>query len=107
MVEGKKNVMVLWFLIAGSNPAPSTNAEGRVETIPASRRKHLLRSLARWEAKATDERFMKQRYGPCEPSDRNGIEIDFKANGVERDGIQPVSTAKGKEVISESMQMDR
>ena len=49
------------YYTAGSNPAPSTNAEGRVETIPASRQKHLLRSLARWEAKATDERFMKQR----------------------------------------------
>ena len=38
---------------------------------------------------------------------RNGIERDRQADGVERDGIQPVSTARGNEVISESMQMDR
>ena len=33
---------------------------------------------------------------------QNGIEIDLKDDGSERDGIQPVSTAGVNEVISES-----
>ena len=34
---------------------------------------------------------------------RNGIERDRQADGVERDGIQPVSTARRDKVISESV----
>ncbi len=33
---------------------------------------------------------------------RNGIERDRQADGVEIDGIQPVSTARSDKVISES-----
>ena len=32
--------------------------------------------------------YEKNGGGPCEPSDRNGIEIDLKTDGVERDGIE-------------------
>ena len=38
------------YYTAGSNPAPSTNAEGRIEIIPVSRQKHLLRSLRRYSS---------------------------------------------------------
>ena len=38
------------YYIAGSNPAPSANAEGRAEAIPVSRQKHLLRSLRRYSS---------------------------------------------------------
>ena len=34
----------------GSTPSPSTNAEGRIEIIPVSRQKHLLRSLRRYSS---------------------------------------------------------
>ena len=80
------------------------NAEGRAEANPASRRNHLLRSLARWGSQGTSKRkvYEKNGGGPCELSDRNGIERDLKADGVERDGIQPVSTTRRNEVISES-----
>ena len=71
----------------------STNAEGRIEIIPVSRQKHLLRSQARW----VEPRLQ----GPCEILSRNGSERDLKADGVERDGIQPVSTAGRNEVSSE------
>ena len=47
--------------VAGSRPASSTNAEGRAEANPVSRQNHLLRSLARWRAKAhPKEKFMKK-----------------------------------------------
>jgi len=64
----------------------------------------LLRSLARWQAKAhPKEKFMK-KMGEARVNhrNRNGSERDLKANGVERDGIQPVSTTRRNEVISES-----
>ena len=79
------------------------NAKGRAEANPASRQNHLLRSLARWESQGTSKRkvYEKNGGGPCEPSDRNGSEIDLKADGVEKDGNQPVSTTGRNEVISE------
>ena len=47
-----------------------------------------------------------RRLSPYEPHEertaRNGIERDLTAEGVEIDGIQPVSTAGGDKVISES-----
>ena len=51
---------------------------------------------------STRKVYEKNGGGPCEPSDRNGIEIDLKADGVERDGIQPVSTVGSDKVSSES-----
>ena len=67
------------YYIAGSNPAPSTNAEGRAEAIPVSRQKHLLRSPTRCKQPGRK---------PVRCTGQNGIEIDLKADGVERDGIE-------------------
>ena len=48
-----------------------------------------------------------RRLSPYEPHEertaRNGIERDLTAEGVEIDGIQPVSTARSDKVISESV----
>ena len=76
-----------------SNLSPSANAEGRAEAIPVSRQHHLLRSPTRCKQPGRK---------PVRCTGQNGSERDLKADGVEMDGIQPVSTAGRNEVISES-----
>ena len=69
-----------------------TNAKGRAEAIPASRQE----LLEHGEARPTGA------FARAKPI-RNGIERDRQADGVERDGTQPVSTARRDKVISESV----
>ena len=72
--------------------APSTNAEGRAEAIPASRQELMEHGEARLTGAQARAKLI-----------RNGSERDRQADGVERDGIQPVSTARRDKVISESV----
>ena len=61
--------------------------------IPVSRQKHLLRSPTRCKQPGRK---------PVRCTGQNGSERDRQADGVEMDGIQPVSTTESDKVSSES-----